>query len=124
MEAFSFLVCIIALILGVLQIILFFKIWGMTNNVQRLTDKICAEKPTVLSSMAEHISTEDPVPAEQKAYDKGLDDVKKGDKIIRISDGAEMTVDEVGKGRFFCKTGSLSGYKWFSIYEVKTVSEE
>lgn len=33
------LLLIIAVIFGVLQIILFFKIWGMTNNVAALTDK-------------------------------------------------------------------------------------
>lgn len=35
---------IVLLIFGVLQIILFFKIWGMTNDVNRITKKLQCEK--------------------------------------------------------------------------------
>lgn len=35
---------IVLLIFGVLQIILFFKIWGMTNDVNRITKKPQCEK--------------------------------------------------------------------------------
>lgn len=31
---------IVLLIFGVLQIILFFKVWGMTNNIKRIWKKI------------------------------------------------------------------------------------
>lgn len=30
----------VGIFFGILQIILFFKIWGMTNNVQKLTDHL------------------------------------------------------------------------------------
>lgn len=33
---------IVLLVFGVLQIILFFKVWGMTNNVQRIKEELCA----------------------------------------------------------------------------------
>lgn len=35
---------IILLIFGVLQIILFFKVWGMTNNVKKIAKKLQCEK--------------------------------------------------------------------------------
>ena len=35
---------IVLLVFGVLQIILFFKIWGMTNDVNRITKKLQCEK--------------------------------------------------------------------------------
>lgn len=35
---------IVLLIFGVLQIILFFKMWGMTNDVNRITKKLQCEK--------------------------------------------------------------------------------
>lgn len=35
---------IILIIFGVLQIILFFKIWGMTNDVNKITSKLQCEK--------------------------------------------------------------------------------
>ena len=38
------LLTIILLVFGVLQIILFFKIWGMTNDVNRITKKLQCEK--------------------------------------------------------------------------------
>ena len=36
MEGFTILIAIVMLVFGVLQIILFFKLWGMTNNVSRI----------------------------------------------------------------------------------------
>ena len=33
---------IVLLVFGVLQIILFFKVWGMTNNVQKIKEQLCA----------------------------------------------------------------------------------
>lgn len=35
---------IILLVFGVLQIILFFKVWGMTNDVNKITSKLQCEK--------------------------------------------------------------------------------
>ena len=37
METFM---AIVFLVFGILQIILFFKIWGMTNNVKKIKDKL------------------------------------------------------------------------------------
>lgn len=39
MGNFSFIVSIIVLIFGVLQIILFFKIWSMTNDIKKIANK-------------------------------------------------------------------------------------
>jgi len=78
-------------------------------NAQSLTSKSVVSTKTVKT-----------VDTDVEDYDKGLDNVKAGDKVIRISDGKEMIVDEVGNGRFFCKTGSMSRYKWYSLHEVKT----
>lgn len=41
MEAFMVLVLIVV---GILNIILFFKIWGMTNNVREMRDYFLREK--------------------------------------------------------------------------------
>lgn len=35
---------IVLLVFGVLQIILFFKVWGMTNDVNKITSKLQCEK--------------------------------------------------------------------------------
>lgn len=41
MEAFVYLIIIV---FGILQIILFFKLWGMTNDVRKLTEHFCDKK--------------------------------------------------------------------------------
>lgn len=38
------LLSIILIVFGVLQIILFFKVWGMTNNVKKISSYIYADK--------------------------------------------------------------------------------
>ena len=40
MEGVLYFISVIMLIFGILQIILFFKIWGMTNNVARINKKV------------------------------------------------------------------------------------
>lgn len=39
MENIAFFTLIIVIVFGVLQIILFFKIWGMTNDVRKIKNK-------------------------------------------------------------------------------------
>lgn len=38
MTSISSIIGIVMLVFGILQIVLFFKLWGMTNDVRRLTD--------------------------------------------------------------------------------------
>ena len=40
MENITLFVSIVIIVFGVLQIILFFKLWGMTSNVKRIKDNI------------------------------------------------------------------------------------
>lgn len=40
MEGIMFLVSIIIIVFGILQIILFFKIWGMTNDVREIKNML------------------------------------------------------------------------------------
>lgn len=40
MEAITIIVALIFIVFGVLQIILFFKMWSMTNDVRRIADKL------------------------------------------------------------------------------------
>ena len=43
MEAFVYLIIIV---FGILQIILFFKLWGMTNDIRKLTEHFCNKEET------------------------------------------------------------------------------
>lgn len=49
---------IILLIFGVLQIILFFKVWEMTNDIREIRDKYLKDEDEKRRKEAEH----DPVP--------------------------------------------------------------
>lgn len=44
MEGLAIFVSLIIIAFGILQIVLFFKIWGMTNNIKRIWKKIDHEK--------------------------------------------------------------------------------
>lgn len=46
MEGF---ITFIVIVFGVLQLILFFKIWGMTNDVDKLKSKFCKSKESEIS---------------------------------------------------------------------------
>lgn len=69
---------IVSVVASVLQIILFFKIWGMTNDVKRLAEKFCpAEKQ------------------EQELYSK----------VKRVSDGKTLIVVKIEDGKYTCMDG-------------------
>lgn len=40
MESITLLVSIVIIVFGILQIILFFKIWGMTNDIKEIKNLI------------------------------------------------------------------------------------
>lgn len=50
MESMFNLVGIIIIVFGVLQIILFFKIWGMTNDVKEMKNKFVSEEYSKIAS--------------------------------------------------------------------------
>lgn len=56
METFTLILAIVCLVFGILQIILFFKVWNMTNNVagiKALYEKQLALLKTIASEMKE-----------------------------------------------------------------------
>ena len=111
MENFNVLVSVIALIWVIMNIILFFKVWGMTNDVRKLTEKFCGSSenvPEVSNKEFGGVQVSD-----DADYDRRLDEIRPGDKVKRKSDGKTMEVDSVEAKRLFCKGGSLEGYKWY-----------
>lgn len=109
-------VSLIMIVFGILQIILFFKLWGMTNDVRRLTEHFCRVKTPVKQENKEEVQ-------QIIDYDQRLDTVKPGDKVELIADGRELTVDSISNNKFFCKTGALSGYKYFKKSEVRYIEK-
>lgn len=102
---------LIGLVWGILNLILFFKIWIMCNNVSKLTNHICGN--SIPQESAKEIKqTYTPTNSENldvKDYDSGLDNIKIGDKVRRISDGKVLEVTAVGEEVLECKGGMLDG---------------
>lgn len=96
------LLSIIAIVFGVLQIILFFKIWGMTNNVKELRDHIIkGGKQKVVSN---ENSTKRNVVDETLEYDKRIDSLGVGDKVILKSTGQKVEITKTWGKDFIVST--------------------
>lgn len=83
---------------GILEIILFFKMWGMTNDVHRLVDHFCKTQ-----------GTENTIKEEPADYDHRLDSLKPGDKVKRYADGKIMEVVAVNTVTITCCAGRIDG---------------
>lgn len=121
MENYIVFVSIVALIWGILNIILFFKIWEMTNDVKKLANKFCSSSDYKLE-VSNAVNGNKQV-SEDADYDKRLDNVKPRDKVLRKSDGKIMEVDSVEEKRLFCKSGSFEGYKWYPKSSVEYIED-
>jgi hypothetical protein len=96
---------IFIIVWGILEVILFFKIWGMTNNVRKLTNHFCKH---VVNTEQTYVPTT-PCDYESDDYDHRLDNVKVGDKVRRIADGKILEVVSVGDEAIQCRGGMLDG---------------
>ena len=103
-------VSIIIIVFGILQIILFFKLWGMTDDVRKLTKHFCESSKPMIQAEGE---------TPMKDYDKRLDSVKKGDYVIRIFDGKKMLVSNIVGDKLVCSASLLSGADTYRKDQVK-----
>lgn len=104
------LIALVAVVFGILQIILFFKLWGMTDDVKKLAEHFC-DSQIPAPQPKEDIPITD--------YDKRLDTIKKGDYVIRISDGKKMLVSNIEKDKFICSASLLSGAEPYRKDQVR-----
>lgn len=117
MEVF---VSLIIIIFGVLQIILFFKLWIMTNNVEKLTNHICnSHKAGIVHNREKDNLSTDII----KDYDLRLDTLKPGDRVKLISDGRELTIESIDGNKIFCNMGFWGGYKHFNKKDLKYIEK-
>ena len=114
MEIFYIFVYLIVFVFGILQIILFFKIWEMTDDVRKLVNHFCEPEQSDVNE-------------EQKSiiYDNRLDSLKKGDKVKRKSDGKILIVEEIEKDTIFCKGGmfDIDRYKHYPKDSLEYVEQ-
>lgn len=113
------LIAIISIVAAVLQIILFFKLWGMTNDVRelrRMNEQILQKKQIRTKKDGELEKTQTATHAHSNIK------ISKGDYVIIKSTGQRLLVEDINGDRIFCNTGKFSGYKYFSIDEIEKES--
>ena len=109
MEGYITLLYIIGLVWAVLNIILFFKIWGMTDNVKE-SKEILLDIFYLLSSKEE---------SSQNEISKESCPIKEGDVVINKKNGNEMIVKTIySDGTLGCETGKMY-LEDFSIDDVE-----
>lgn len=121
MEEITFFISIVAIIFGILQIILFFKLWGMTNNISKITNILESKLTNDLSHQKQSIDnsyTKDNPKIQENNPNKSHNDINIGDNVIRLLDGKKMIVDSIENGKYFCKISMIEGYKYFSRDEI------
>lgn len=108
------LLSIVFVIFGSLQIVLFFKLWGMTNDVSKIKDFL--EK--LNKNDKEHINL--PIKQhENKIVKRKLpNNIKEGNKVIRLNDKQTMTVESIDDGQYFCKLSSGEECAYYTREEI------
>lgn len=107
---------IFALVWAILGIILFFKIWGMTNDMKLLTREVHEIKMLVAQ---EHPSCKQ----EQKTEEVTNHNFNVGDYVTHKRYGGKMKVVGVNDGRITCDRGGFSGLKSYDASELDIIKE-
>lgn len=92
---------IILLVFAVLQIILFFKIWGMTNDVRTIKDSL----------LTREVSTHQTTP-------KNTSLLNVGDLVVN-KEGKQMRIKEIQDGKYACYTNG--GMHFEGFYEESAI---
>lgn len=90
------IISIIMLVFGVLQIILFFKIWGMTNDVRELRDFIISRSITSNDSTLPTQNVSSPTKGKgDDTSDERIETLDVGDEVILKSSGLRVKITKV-----------------------------
>ena len=111
MDGLTFFLVIIGLVWGFLNIILFFKIWSMTNDVNAIKE--------ILISILDQQNPSNKNDIASKA------NLKAGDVVINMENGEKLVVAEVfADGDVACKSNKKFGLrKLININNLKKVEE-
>lgn len=114
------LIILLYLIFGILSLILFFKVWGMTNDI----DKIL----TLLKNEIKRKELKDNNPVEGITENDTVFDatINVGDIIRLKTNGTRYKVDDIDNETYYCRDmvmGNLFKYKEFEIEKRKSDQE-
>lgn len=113
MEGILGFVSIVIIIFGILQIILFFKLWGMTNNIFEI-------KELIKKYSIEEKANQKP----QKSTIKV--DIQIEDLVVELKSKRQLKVVDITEdGRFQCKTpGGIAPIGFFERHEIELVKNK
>lgn len=113
MEGILGFVSIVIIIFGILQIILFFKLWGMTNNIFEI-------KELIKKYSIEEKASQKP----QKSTIKM--DIQIEDLVVELKSKRQLKVVDITEdGRFQCKTpGGIAPIGFFERHEIELVKNK
>lgn len=98
------LLSLVAVLFGILQIILFFKIWGMTNDIREIKEK--------------YLSSTDPQKSVSPAQPS---EFNVGELVVHIKTNKQMRIKEITEdGKYSCYTGGGASHEGdFTASEIK-----
>ena len=124
MEVF---ISLLAFVWSILCLVLFFKIWGMTNNVEQLTRevhelklKIVQERYECTQEQSKEIISEK---KEQKKEELTNHNFKMGYYVTHKKYGGKMKVVGVKNNRITCDRGWFSGITSYDASELEPYKE-
>lgn len=120
MEIFAY---ILTFIWSILCLILFFKIWGMTNNVEQLTKDVHGLKIAIAHERQDRPQTQPQKivleKEEQKKEEAITHNFKMGDYVTHKKYGGKMKVVGVRGNRINCDRGWFSGITAYDASELE-----
>lgn len=97
----EFFIGILALIWSILCLVLFFKIWGMTNDVREILD--CLKNNTSKNVSDEGSNVVQPSTEDEELQSKDLDGIPSNSLVVEISTGKQMRVKSMSPdGKYSC----------------------
>jgi len=109
MEGLSSFTGVIIIVFGILQIILFFKLWGMTDDIKTIKDKYLE------SSSNNPIATEVTKKTSESKFEVGA-------LVVNIKSGKQMRIAEINSttGKYKCySNGGMFPEDNFDESEIK-----
>lgn len=111
MEGITLFVSIVIIAFGILQIILFFKIWGMTDNVKELKNLYTENSKSLLSSIDRLTSAvKNAAPKEEKTIKKIVPEEKK-EAPVYVPPKKELPVIDINSDEYKKKIHKLKVLK-------------
>lgn len=110
------IVGLVALVFGVLQIILFFKIWGMTNDVSDIKDLLIQQR------IQSNSITETNESSSNEEKTSKTNQLHVGQLVVLLSTEEQMKIMEItSNGYYACYTNS--GSKFHGNYSAKEIED-